>query len=59
LAIIHVNKPEAARRQIEAAIRQLFSNEDPIAVLTLAAAGLRIVRDLAHSGEQGEMQRFF
>lgn len=38
---------EAARRQIDAAIHMLFSNEDPVAVHKMAMAALRIVRDLA------------
>jgi|SRR3990172_4070823 len=42
-----VNKYEAARRQIDVAIRMLFSKEDPVAILTLAVAGLRILRDIA------------
>ena len=42
-----LNKPEAARRQIDAAIRMLFSGEDPVAVHTLAMAGFRVLRDLA------------
>lgn len=57
MAELRVNKPEAARRQIEAAIRLLFANEDPLAVHTLTMAGFHIVRDLAHGGEQGELQR--
>jgi hypothetical protein len=44
---IRVNKNEAARRQLDAAIRMLFSNEDLVAVFTLAVAGLNIVRNLA------------
>lgn len=59
MAEMRVNKSEAARRQIEAAIRLLFSNDDPVAIQTLAAAGFRILRDLAHGGERGEMQRIF
>jgi len=47
LATIKVNKIEAARRQIDAAIRLLFDNEDPIAIHTLTMAGFRILRDLA------------
>jgi hypothetical protein len=35
VAKIRVSKVEAARRQIDAAIRMLFSNEDPVAVLSL------------------------
>jgi hypothetical protein len=47
MAEIRVNKIDAARRQIETAIRLLFSNEDPVAIHTLVAAGCRILRDLA------------
>ena len=43
---IRVSKIEAAKRQIELSIRLLFQNEDPIGILTLAAAGFRILRDL-------------
>ena len=43
---IKVNKLEAARRQIDAAIRMLFSGEDPVAIHTLAWAGFQILRDL-------------
>jgi hypothetical protein len=47
MAAMHVNKVSAARRQIDAAIRMLFSGEDSLAVHTVAAAGCRLVRDLA------------
>ena len=42
-----ITKLEAARRQINAGIRMLFSNDDPVAIHTIAMAGFRIVRDLA------------
>ncbi|MXX40806.1 MAG: hypothetical protein F4Y91_02625 [Gemmatimonadetes bacterium] len=51
MAKIKVNKPEAARRQIDAAIRMLFSGEDPVAVHTLAMASFRVLRDLAKHTE--------
>lgn len=51
MANIKVNKPEAAKRQIDAAIRMLFSGEDPVAVHTLAMAGFRVLRDLAKHAE--------
>lgn len=52
MAQIQTNKPDAARRQIEAAIRMLFSEEDLFAVHTVIGAGFRILRDLAEkSGE--------
>jgi len=47
MATIKVNKIEAARRQIDIAVRLLFDNEDPIAIHTLAMAGFRILRDIA------------
>ena len=47
MAEIKVNKADAARRQINMAIRLLFDNEDPIPIHTIAMAGFRIVRDLA------------
>jgi len=47
MGTIKVNKIEAARRQIDAAIRLLFDNEDPIAIHTLTMAGFRILRDIA------------
>jgi hypothetical protein len=43
---IRVSKVDAACRQIDAAIRMLFDNGDPVAIHTLAAAGGRILRDL-------------
>jgi hypothetical protein len=47
---LKVNKPEAARRQLDSAIRMLFENEDPIAIHTLCMAAFRILRDLAEKG---------
>lgn len=44
---IEVNKIEAARRQIDVAIRLLFNNEDPVAIHTLAMAAFKILKDLA------------
>jgi hypothetical protein len=48
---IRVSKIEAAKRQIELSIRLLFQNEDPIGILTLAAAGFRILRDLGEEAD--------
>ena len=47
MAIIKLSKIEAAGRQIDAAIRMLFENEDPVAIHTITMAGFRILRDLA------------
>ena len=50
---IRVNKIDAARRQIDAAIRMLFAKDDPVAIHTLAAAGFRILRDLSDKRGKG------
>lgn len=50
MAKFKVNKPEAARRQLDSAIRMLFQNEDPIAIHTLCMAAFRILRDLTEKG---------
>jgi hypothetical protein len=47
MAKIVATKLDAARREIDAAIRMLFKQEDPIAVHIVAAAASRILRDLA------------
>ena len=44
---IKITKIEAAQRQIDAGIRMLFRNDDPVAIHTVAMAGFRILRDLA------------
>ncbi len=48
---IKINKIEAARRQIDAAIRMLFQNEDPVAIHTIVMAAFRILRDLHEKNE--------
>ncbi len=58
MEIIKLNKIEVARRQIEAAIRNLFLGDDPIAARTLAAAGNQIVRDLCEAGGVAAFQEF-
>ena len=40
-ATVHVVKIEAARRQIDAAIRMTFLNEDDLAIHTVASAGYK------------------
>ena len=47
MASVSVTKHSAAQRQIDAAIRILFSGEDALAVHTVVAAAHRIVLDLA------------
>jgi hypothetical protein len=46
---IFVTKFNAARRQLDAAIRMFFSDEDVLAVHTLGTAAYRILRDLQKS----------
>lgn len=53
-----ITKIEAARQQIEAAIRLLFEDENPIASHTLAAAGSQIVRDLCEARDIVGFQEF-
>jgi hypothetical protein len=53
---ITINKMDAARRQIDAAIRMTFANEDPVAVLTVISAANRIVRDLCE--KRGEIESY-
>jgi len=51
---VFINKLEAARRQLDTAIRLTFSNEDALAIHTLAAAAYRILRDiLEKQGQHG------
>ena len=47
MASVSITKLSAAQRQIDAAIRILFSGEDVLAVHTVVAAAHRIVLDLA------------
>jgi hypothetical protein len=46
MAKITVTKIEAAQRQIDASIRMLFYEGDPIAVMTISWAGFQILRGL-------------
>ena len=57
MAQIRINKPEAARRQLNAAIRMLFGGEDSVAIHTLAMAGFRILRDLASEKDASNVAR--
>lgn len=57
MAKIRVNKIEAARRQIDVAIKWLFLNEDPIAIHTLASAAFRILRDISDKRNDSKMKQ--
>lgn len=56
MAKIRINKLEAARRQINAAIRMTFDGEDPVAIHSVAAAGHRIIRDICE--KRGDVQSY-
>jgi hypothetical protein len=45
MAEITISKLDAARRQLETAVRLYFSESDPVAIHTLTAAGHRLVSD--------------
>jgi hypothetical protein len=47
---IKISKLEAARRQLDTAIRLYFSNADPVSIHTLAAAAFEILKDLDEDG---------
>lgn len=46
LGTVHVKKIAAASRQLDAAIRMFFVNEDELAIHSVASAAFRILRDL-------------
>ena len=47
---IKISKLDAARRQIDTAVRLYFDYGDPVSIHTLAAAGFEILRDLDKHG---------
>lgn len=46
---LHISKLDAARRQLETAIRLYFNDCDPVSIHTLTAASYNIVRDINRS----------
>jgi hypothetical protein len=56
MAKIRVNKADAARRQLCAAIRMTFGGEDPIAVHSVAASAHRIIRDICEG--RGDIESY-
>ncbi|MFQ5914184.1 MAG: hypothetical protein ACE5JS_13475 [Nitrospinota bacterium] len=50
-----IDKAEAARRQIETAIRLLFANWDEVSTHTLAFASLNLTRDLCKKHNKSEL----
>ncbi len=47
-ANFRVNRTDAARRQIDSAVRMLFSGEDPLAIFALTIAAMNILKVLSH-----------
>lgn len=58
MATILVTKQAAAQRQLDAAIRILFSGEDPLAVHTLTAAVHNVLADLDNKGSRKSDERY-
>jgi len=44
--MLHVSKLDAARRQLETAIRLYFNDSDPVSIHTLTAAAYNLLRDI-------------
>src|SRR5271156_2491753 len=53
---IQINKIDAARRQIDAAIRMTIAEEDPAAIHSIVAAAHRIVRDICE--RRGDIESY-
>ena len=48
----HLTKIEAARREINAAIRMYFANEDPLAIHSITAGGMQLIQDLGEKQDK-------
>lgn len=48
-AALSISKLDAARRQLEVAIRLYFFNDDPVSTYTLGAAAFGVLRDIAQA----------
>ena len=56
-ADLHISKLDAARRQLESAVRFYFSEGDPVSIHTMTAAAHQILADI--STARGDTQMFF
>ena len=56
MAKIRINKIDAARRQLDAAIRMTFGGEDPVAIHSVVAAAHRIIRDICE--KRGDIESY-
>jgi hypothetical protein len=58
-ANVFINKLEAARRQLDAAIRMTFAHEDELAIHTVAAAAYRILRDMLDKRGRHDLEELY
>jgi hypothetical protein len=56
MAKIRINKLDAARRQLDSAVRMTFSEEDPVAIHSVVAAAHRVVRDICE--KRGDIESY-
>jgi hypothetical protein len=56
MATVSIGKLDAARRQIDAAVRMTFAGEDPVSIHSVAAAGTRIIRELCE--QRGNVESY-
>jgi hypothetical protein len=53
--ILTISKLDAAKRQLEIAIRLYFSDGDPVSIHTLTAAAYNIIHDISIKRDAGSM----
>src|SRR5260221_5624954 len=58
-AKVHINKLAAGERQLRAAIRMFFAEEDALAIHTVASAAYGILKDLKAERGQDEAHDFY
>jgi hypothetical protein len=56
MAIVRINKLDAARRQLDAAVRMAFGEEDPVAIHAVVAGAHRIIRDIC--AKRGDIEGY-
>ena len=59
MAQLKIDKREAARRQIDAAVRMLFNSEDVVGCATLVGAAYHILRDIAEVSGKSRSYNMF
>jgi len=58
-ATVHVNKLAAAQRQLRAAIRMFFAEEDDLAIHTVASAAYQLIKDIKMARGKNEAADFY